>query len=408
VGSRTDPDRRPGDDERVPVDDLVRFASILLVFAVHVRGTPLPVPVQGPLLSMVVERLVRNGVYGVSIFFVVSGYVITRSIARRTPSFADVTFRGFYARRAGRILPPLLLAIASNLVALTFLGGRGVRTAYCLRDPHAVFDAAFFIALATFAFNWLRIARRHVSPTFGLSWDVLWSLAVEEQFYLVYPLVLRALKTRDRVIMFLLAVVLLGPVARIVSNDIEGSFLVAFTNSFVCFDLVAMGALLFLLLERMPPTRERSRIEPVLGVAAVAVFALVYLGTFLGDADERVWAPSAIGASVAVFLGVGIRRRWFDGAVARKIVYPGQLSYGAYLFHPLVLFLGWRLLRGQSLGAVFGLLAGSTLVLAYFLNRFFEAPANRAVRRWLIRDEQSSPDRVRGPGAREAASTDLS
>jgi peptidoglycan/LPS O-acetylase OafA/YrhL len=315
--------------------------------------------------------------------------VITRSIARRTPDFARVSFRGFYARRAGRILPPLMLAVAAGAVAMLAFAGAGARTAYCLRSPRAVFDAPFWIALATFSFNWLRIARGRITPAFGLHWDILWSLAVEEQFYLGYPFVLAALKKRERVAVFLLVVILLGPIARIVSNMIdETSFLVTFTNSFVCFDLVAMGALLFVVLERLPQARARS-LEPLLGIGALVVFALVYLFSFLGDPDERVWAPSAIGLSVAVFLGVGIRRRWLDSKIARAIVYPGQLSYGAYLFHPLVLFVGWRVLRGRALGVAYVLFATATLAIAYLLYRFFERPANRAVRRRL--EPEASP-----------------
>jgi peptidoglycan/LPS O-acetylase OafA/YrhL len=389
AASRGNDERRPrGDDERIPIVDLVRFASILLVFALHVSGARVAVAPQGEFFAQLTERIVRNGVYGVSIFFVVSGYVITRSIARRTPDFANVSFGGFYARRAGRIVPPLALAVIAGVIVMLTLGSEGARTAYCIRNPRAAFDAPFWTALATFCFNWLRIARARVTPTFGLHWDILWSLAVEEQFYLGYPLVLRALKKRERVAVFLLVVILIGPIARIVSNLIdEQSFLVTFTNSFVCFDLVAMGALLFVILERLPPTNDRSRLEPVMGMTAVAVFALVYLFTFLGDPDERVWAPTAIGLSVAVFLGVGIRRRWLDGKIARAIVYPGQLSYGAYLFHPLVLFVGWRALRGRDLGVAFVLFAATTLAVAYLLYRLFERPANRAVRGLLVRDE---------------------
>src|SRR5262249_15055992 len=136
---------------------------------------------------------------------------------------------------------------------------------------------------------------------------------------------------------------------------------------------------------------ERSRVEPVLGMAAVGVFTLVYLFTFLGDPDERIWAPSVVGLSVAVFLGVGIRRRWLEGKIARAVVQPGQLSYGAYLFHPLVLFAGWGLLKGRSLGVAFALFAAATLAVAYLLYRFFEKPANRAVRRLLVRDPAPDP-----------------
>jgi len=125
-----------------------------------------------------------------------------------------------------------------------------------------------------------------------------------------------------------------------------------FTNSFVCFDLLAMGALLFFVLERLAPPKG-GIVEPLVGFFALGTLVSVYALTFLGNPDQRVWAPSVVGLSLCVFLGVGIRGRWLESKVGRVLVDPGQVSYAAYLFHPLVLFLGWSAIRGQTMGVAY-------------------------------------------------------
>lgn len=371
-------------DERIPIIDLVRFASILLVFSIHFSSSQLARAPETPWLASAWLHVVRNGAYGVSLFFVVSGFVITRSIVLRNPDLATLDLRGFYARRAGRILPPFFLSVLVGVAIVLFTTPRPGAIAYVFHNGRTQFDAPFFLSLLTFSFNWLRIARRATTQTFGLHWDILWSLAVEEQFYAAYPLLLRTLKTRRSVVLFLVLVALLGPVARLVSIGVDpGSFLVSFTNSFVCFDLLAMGALLFYVLEWLPKPKA-GPLEPFLGLAALGTLTFVYASTSLADPDERVWSPSLIGLSLAAFLGVGIRLRWLDGKLGRALVDPGQVSYGAYLFHPLVLFLGWSFLRGQSTGVAFGLFAALTLGGSYALYAYYEKPMNRRLRALLV------------------------
>lgn len=378
-----------GSDERIPIVDLVRLVSILLVFAVHLEGAHLTLAHASTELNAALTYVVRNGVYGVSMFFVVSGYVITRSVARRHPDLATLDLRNFYVRRASRILPTLLLSTALGIACLaTFAVGK-TRVPYCFHNPRAVYDAPFWISIFTFSFNWLRIARRGVTQTFGLHWDVLWSLAIEEQFYLVYPLALRALRIRRSIVLVLALIVAIGPCARMVSTAIDPGFLFSFTNSFVCFDLLAIGALLSFALEGLPdpaagsPTRRA--VEGAIGLAALGVLVLVYRFTFLGDDSDRAWAPTAIGLSVAVFLGAGIRAGWCTSRLMRAIVYPGQLSYGAYLLHPLVLFAAWRVVRNRTSFTALAIFAGLTLLVALVVYRAFEKPVSALVRRRFVR-----------------------
>jgi peptidoglycan/LPS O-acetylase OafA/YrhL len=373
-------------DDRLPAIDLVRLVSILAVFAVHLHASGLARPPHTSIVREAWVHFARNGSYGVTLFFVVSGFVITRTILRRDSDFARVDLRGFYARRAGRILPLLALVIVLGVAALRGFPGDSARIAFCLRDPKAQFDAAFWLSLPTLSFNWLRIAREHVSYGFGLHWDVLWSLAIEEQFYLGYPLALRILKHRARVVAALSCVVFTGPVARALAAQIDPrSFLLAFTNSFAAFDLIAMGALLCLFLDEhsIPANGFVGRLEDSLGLLGVVGMVATYSLSTLDRPGDRVWGPTALGASLCLTLAVAIRRKWLSVLPARALTAPGQFSYGAYLFHPMTLFILWPMLVGRHVLLAFILYAAVTLCLAWVAYRRYEIPANRAVRRRL-------------------------
>ena len=95
--------------ERIASVDLVRLVSILVVFAVHLHASGLVRLPESSLARAAWLYFARNGSYGVSLFFVVSGFVITRTILRRSPSLAGIGLRDFYTRRAGRILPRSVL-----------------------------------------------------------------------------------------------------------------------------------------------------------------------------------------------------------------------------------------------------------------------------------------------------------
>ena len=371
---------------RLPSVDLVRLVSIAVVFAVHLHASGIVcLPEEGGLRQLWLQ-FARNGSYGVSLFFVVSGFVITRTIVRRERDLARLDLREFYVRRAGRILPLLLLVVFGGALALLLVPPGSPRADFCLREPKARLDGPFWLSLSTFSFNWLRIARENVSYGFGLHWDVLWSLAIEEQFYLVYPLALRVLAHRSRATALLLAVVVAGPLWRAVcALRAPGSFLLAFTASFAAFDLIALGALLGFFLEARPGPAApgRSRIETLLGALGLAGIFATFRYSSLDQAADRVWGPSALGISLVLFLAVAIRGSWFEGRLVSALTIPGQWSYGGYLFHASTLFVLWPLLAGRHAISAYGLYAATTLGLAGLAYRFYETKANRAIRQAL-------------------------
>jgi peptidoglycan/LPS O-acetylase OafA/YrhL len=214
----------------------------------------------------------------------------------------------------------------------------------------------------------------------------LWSLAIEEQFYLAYPLVLRALGRRRRVVPALLAVVATGPAFRAWAGAWRPqSFLLGFTASFACFDLLALGALLGFALEgrERAPAGARRAGEAALGLAGLACALFAYRQTALISPGDRVWGPSLLGLGLAAFLYAGIRLGWCTSPILARITVPGQWTYGAYLLHATVLFLLWPALAGRPVLAGFAVFAAVTLALAGAVSAGFEAPLNRRLRRRL-------------------------
>src|ERR1700684_2991196 len=140
----------------IPSLDGIRAVSILLVFATHAGA--------GTFIS---------GDFGVTVFFFISGFLITTLMRSEFDRNGSVNIRHFWLRRALRILPPFyLVALAATLIALI------------LYPPGTVYAPAMTAELLFFANYWGIYGINGEAPGTG----VVWSLAVEEQFYLLFPL----------------------------------------------------------------------------------------------------------------------------------------------------------------------------------------------------------------------------
>src|SRR5882757_7998233 len=233
--------RKVATGQRLDGVDVLRGLAILFVLLNHVnmRLRFARVPYTEGLPEQLVASLVWNGQRGVQIFFAVSGFLITATSLRRWGELSQVSLRGFYLMRFARIAP-LLLLILGVLSGL-----------HLAQVEHFVVSAKTgglgraLLAALTFHVNVLE-ARRGYLPG---NWDILWSLSVEEMFYLFFPVMSRLFGRGKLFVAILLVFVLLGPFARVVfphGNEVwrEYSYLGG-------MDAIALGCLTALLVSRI-------------------------------------------------------------------------------------------------------------------------------------------------------------
>jgi peptidoglycan/LPS O-acetylase OafA/YrhL len=357
--------------------DLLRGLAIFFVLMNHVnmRLLSAEVPYANGLPRQLVSSLVWNGQRGVQIFFVVSGFLITSTTLRRWNSLSLASVRAFYQMRFARIAPSLL-ALLAILSALHFAGVRH----FIVPQSTGGLGRAL-IAVLTFHVNVLE-ARRGYLPG---NWDILWSLSVEEMFYLFFPLIFWLLGRGKIFISLLLAFVVLGPVGRtfVHGNEIWHEY--SYLGS---MDAISFGCLtaLFVAKHRL----SRAAVLALVGVGtAVLIFSL---GLSL-KADSWGLASNGLdmtllAAGTCMLIAASAQTRWRSPRLLCPLLKLGQRSYEIYLSHMFVVFALFRLFvaSGKPMSGVAALFLSVIVMsglLGEFIARSYSEPVNRLLReRW--------------------------
>jgi peptidoglycan/LPS O-acetylase OafA/YrhL len=328
--------------------------------------------------------LLAFGWTGVELFFVLSGFLITSILLTDKDSLHY--FSIFYSRRSLRIFPIYYLLFFA-LLAWSVLSGASVS------------DWQWF---ATYTQNWLYAS----SETWAndgrihFSWGAshTWSLAVEEQFYLLWPLMVRNLSSRS-LLRLVFGLIVIGPLSRYASLAMTGRWWAGYTPLFCQVDMLAWGALGAICHHERLFLRDRdslARFGLIIGAGA-AMFARF--------GRDSIASPAAMfysikGQTFYAFLGpfflclliVAMSRGLLSKALElHPIRYCGRISYGLYLYHwPILVLVESVTSWSWGYGSKYFVTVGGTFIVAAASYRWIERPILNSKDRLFPRPNEPS------------------
>ncbi|HCO7843837.1 TPA: acyltransferase [Escherichia coli] len=331
---------------RADIDGL-RAIAVLLVVLYHAK---FPVP---------------GGFIGVDVFFVISGFLITMIMDKEIRE-GNFTYSSFYTRRIKRLVPAFAFMLAILFMYCSY---------YLMPEDLLSFSkSALFSMLGVsnfyFFFNTNYFDSSATEPLLHT-----WSLSVEEQFYLFWPMILIALyKTKkSSVKTFVFSALFISSLATSQYYAINSKNMAYMMLPFRFFELM-MGAMVAIQFRTLSEFMNKLRATPYLGIALITASA------FLLN-DESVFPglgalPACLGT--ALLLASGFREGWCNKILTFKpVVYIGKVSYSFYLWHwPFLILAVYRDIQLTAVNA--SLLVIASFAMASFSYHFVEQPFRKA------------------------------
>ena len=331
---------------RADIDGL-RAIAVLLVVLYHAK---FPVP---------------GGFIGVDVFFVISGFLITLIMDKEIREGA-FTFRSFYVRRIKRLVPAFAFMLAILFMYCSY---------YLMPEDLLSFSKSALFSMLGISNFYFFLNTNYFDSSATEPLLHTWSLSVEEQFYVFWPLILLALyktkKSSVKTIVF--SALFIASLATSQYYAINSKNMAYMMLPFRFFELM-MGAMVAIQFRTVSEFLSKFRASPYLGIALITASA------FLLN-DESVFPglgaiPACLGA--AILLASGFNDGWCNKLLTSKpVVYVGKVSYSFYLWHwPFLILAVYRDIQLTALNA--SLLVIASFAMASFSYHFVEQPFRKA------------------------------
>jgi peptidoglycan/LPS O-acetylase OafA/YrhL len=357
--------------------DFLRGVSILAVMILHFNiAYGLSQSALNKILSVnFINAVASNGNYGVTVFFVISGFLITATTIERYGKLSSVNALNFYILRFARIMPCLLLLLGIivlfNLMPLPIFKN----------DPHST---SLFVAIFSVLTFWHNFLMEKIGY-FNYCLNILWSLSVEEIFYFTFPVVCLLAKKTRFIIPFWAALIIAAPIFRSFYTNNE---IVALYGYFSCFDAIAMGCCAAIIARKM---RVAGWINKSMQYGAMLLMASIYV--YAGIMQNVTFGISFMALGAAIFMIAAYKKPMPPQNISlwkKSIQWFGANSYELYLFHIVILALMKEIYSRDALGDYskllwLGVFLSASALISGAIAKYYSQPMNQKIRRRCLK-----------------------
>lgn len=342
----------------LPYIDGLRSVAIISVFLFHAS-----------------PKLAPNGFLGVDVFFVISGFVITRMITRKHAQGIQLSLKEFYINRFMRLYPALLLMLVATSFTYIFFGFQWDTNRFIKSVSSSLVGVSniYFLSRGNEYFH-----DELVNPL-----THTWSLGVEEQFYIIYPLLLSLfssffLRKKNYGIAFLLLCLTASLLCYLYGNNILGSYF----SPLARFWEIILGCVVYLYSEKFKPNYLSNAI--LMSYFSLSILVLLLFIPFPYTSTHTLTLLSCLCTSIILFSELPYLKYGNIYLVNCVSIFLGKISYSFYLWHlPVIYYLS---LYAPDY-ALLPLSLASTLLLGYISWRYVEIPfkSSTTLRRFITR-----------------------
>lgn len=352
-----------------PSLDGLRFFAFFIVFLHHVL---INIHSENLIINFFLVVIQKNGWVGVDLFFVLSGFLITTLLLKERAKYGKYSLKNFWIRRSLRIWPLYYLALMVGFFVFPFIPLPGFYSldSYLL---HIKEQLPFYLL---FLGNW------HVS-FFGYSnfstISHLWTISLEEQFYLLWPIILLFINSLKKAYLWVFIIVFFSLFFRFIFALLGTQHPGIYTNTIARIDTLTMGGLLALLNFYNPYflSKVRRFTKPPFQILVFSTLLIILYKFYFfnpGMVFQVVFGYFIITLFMSYFIVNALYNKSLFVRITSHpiIVYLGKISYGLYIWHILAINIARLLLRNTSILGILLISFLLTIFLGYVSYNFYE------------------------------------